>query len=154
MDIETILGIIVVAVAVLVACAFKLRSLIQHHSFGSGLVAGDSFQRLSPRALKERQRARRRQRSGWIKDLTSRALDTDLGRRADAGITVAKGHVGAQLFRSRSNAGLTGLMMTSRSEVWHRVTAAAPLSTWSPLGHFPTTPVDRFPIVYIVALPR
>ena len=68
MDLETILGIIVVAL--LVACAFKARR-----------------------------------------------------RRAEAGITVAQG---VPVHRR-----LTGLMMASRSEVRHRVTAASLLSTWS-----------------------
>ena len=116
MEVESILAILLGCITAIIACLAKFRKMISTYTFGSGLVAGDSFQRLSPRAIKKRQLEQRRRKLAG--GLLRRALSTEFGRQAvamtDDGLNKAKGRLGDELFRSRSDLRLS---MTSLSEV-------------------------------------
>jgi hypothetical protein len=46
-------GLTLGIITAIVGCCVRLKHSILEHTFGSGLVAGDSFQRLSPRAIRQ-----------------------------------------------------------------------------------------------------
>jgi hypothetical protein len=102
-ELPEILLALAVLVTMCIACATKFQRLVQEYTFGSGLVAGESFKELTPAMTQSTSSSSLLHRS------SSRLVN-----EVSAGVTAAKSKLGKKLFKSRNN---LNIKMTPLSEV-------------------------------------